>query len=77
MIHRRQVGIVWGEPMELSNAPYGESGTYIGIRSGRLAVLCANNTAFGIQRLRWQDGSAVSPGELVRELGLDVGRTFV
>lgn len=77
MIRRRRVGIVWGEPIELANAPFGEGGTYVGIRSGRLAVLCANQTAFGIQRLRWEDGAPVSPRELVQELGLDVGRTFV
>jgi len=48
----RPVKIVWGVPMTWENAPIGVTGTVLGLRQGRIAVLCGNNTIFGIDELQ-------------------------
>ena len=47
----RPVEILSGMPMTWVEAPYGSSGTYLGMRQGKLAVLCGESTIFGIGRL--------------------------
>ena len=48
----RPVKLVWGVPMTWENAPIGVTGTVLGLRQGRIAVLCGNNTIFGIDELQ-------------------------
>lgn len=48
----RPVKIVWGVPMTWENAPIGGTGTCLGLRQGRIAILCGNNTIFGIDELQ-------------------------
>ena len=48
----RPVKIVWGVPMTWESAPIGVTGTVLGLRQGRIAVLCGNNTIFGIDELQ-------------------------
>jgi methionyl-tRNA formyltransferase len=48
----RPVTLVWGVPMTWESAPIGVTGTVLGLRQGRIAVLCGNNTIFGIDELQ-------------------------
>lgn len=48
----RPVKLVWGVPMTWENAPIGVTGTVLGLRQGRIAVLCGNNTIFGLDELQ-------------------------
>jgi methionyl-tRNA formyltransferase len=75
-VRRRPVEILWGSPMEWVNAPFGSVGTYLGLRLGRVAVLCGENSVFGIDRIRLQDGEPMRASDLAYEIGLDVGHTF-
>ncbi len=75
-IRYRPVEIVSGMPMEWVEAPYGSSGTYLGMRSGKLAVLCGESTIFGIGRLRWPDGEIQAASEFAFAEKLGVGDRF-
>lgn len=69
--------IVQGRALKLVEAPYGESGTFLGIRAGCLAVLCGRQSAFGIEEVRREDGSSYSAHDAASSLGLSVGDLFV
>ena len=73
----KSIDIASGRALKLVESPYGESGTFLGIRAGCIAVLCARQTAFGIEEVRKEDGSSLSASEAVAELGLSVGDLFV
>ncbi len=73
----KSIEIASGRALKLVESPYGESGTFLGIRAGCLAVLCARQTAFGIEEVRKEDGSSLSASEAADELGLSVGDLFV
>ena len=73
----KSIEIGAGRALKLVESPYGESGTFLGIRAGCLAVLCARQTAFGIEEVRREDGSSLSASEAAEELGLSVGDLFV
>lgn len=75
-VRRRPIEILWGRPMEWVDAPFGSVGTFLGLRLGKVAVLCGDNSVFGIDRVRLEDGEALSASELVYRIGLDVGNTF-
>lgn len=75
-IRRRSIEILWGRPMAWVDAPFGSVGTFLGLRLGKVAVLCGENSVFGIDRVRLEDGEAMSASELVYRIGLDVGHTF-
>ncbi|MEM7051478.1 MAG: methionyl-tRNA formyltransferase [Acidobacteriota bacterium] len=67
----RPLKIVWGVPMTWEEAPFGVSGTYLGLRQGRLAILCGNGTIFGIEDVQRPGkkeirGSDFCNGERVR-----------
>ena len=72
----RPVEIISGMPMTWVEAPYGSSGTYLGMRSGKLAVLCGESTIFGISRLRWPDGGVQAAGDFAFAEKPDVGDRF-
>ncbi len=74
--HYRPIEILSGMPMEWVEAPYGSSGTYLGMRQGKLAVLCGEGTIFGIGRLRWPDGEIQGAGEFAFAEKLSVGDRF-
>lgn len=69
--------IVSGRALKLVESPYGESGTFLGIRAGCLAVLCARQGAFGIEEVRLEDGTTLNATDAVDHLGLSVGDLFV
>ncbi len=75
-IRYRPVEIVSGMPMTWVEAPYGSSGTYLGMRGGKLAVLCGESTIFGIGRLRWPGGENQSAADFAYAEKLGVGDRF-
>ncbi len=75
-IRYRPIEILSGMPMEWVEAPYGSSGTYLGMRQGKLAVLCGQSTIFGISRLRWPDGEVQGAGDFAFTEKLEVGDRF-
>ncbi|MDX1503814.1 MAG: methionyl-tRNA formyltransferase [Thermoanaerobaculia bacterium] len=78
MVQRQTVRILGGEPMNWVNAPMGEAGSYIGVRAGRLAVLCAEGTVFGIEHLHLPDESdPVSATDFAKAASLQPGSLFV
>ena len=72
----RPIEIVSGMPMAWVEAPFGSSGTYLGMRQGKLAVLCGESTIFGISRIRLPDGETVGAGEFAFKEKLQVGDRF-
>lgn len=68
--------IISGRVLKLVEAPYGESGTYLGIRAGCLAVLCGRQSAFGIEEVQ-RNGETFSASEAADSLGISVGDLFV
>lgn len=73
----RPLVILAGKSLEWVEAPYGTTGTYIGLRGGRLAVLCGDSTVFGIERLRRPDGEVTSASTFARDEELRVGDRFI
>lgn len=73
----RPVEIVSGMPMQWVQAPFGESGTFLGMRQGKLAVLCGNSTVFGIVRLRRPGQEVQGASDFARAEALSVGDHFV
>ncbi len=72
----RPVEILSGMPMEWVEAPYGASGTYLGMRQGKLAVLCGDRTIFGISRLRRPGADPQGAADFAYAEQLDVGDRF-
>lgn len=77
LIKRQRVRIVAGAPANYLDATPGESGSFIGLRSGQMAVLCGEGTIFGIRRAQLESGETVSASRLVRETGLRAGDVIV
>lgn len=72
----RPVKIVWGVPVDWEEAPVGSVGTYVGMRQGRLAVLCGGGTLFGLERLQRPGKAAVSAADFANGERLRVGERF-
>ncbi|MEE8525348.1 MAG: hypothetical protein V3T72_15535, partial [Thermoanaerobaculia bacterium] len=72
----RPIEILSGMPMEWVQAPYGVTGTYLGTRQGKLAVLCGNSTVFGIGRLRWPGEDAWGASDFAFKEKVEVGDRF-
>ena len=77
LIRRERVKILSGRPLEWVKPPYGDDGAFLGVRSGRLAVLCGDSTAFGIERIELEDGESMSPSDAARHFDLRVGDRIV
>ncbi len=73
----RPVEILAGKHLGWVEAPYGTTGTYIGLRGGRLAVLCGESTIFGIERLRRPGQEVSSASDFARAEELQVGDRFI
>ncbi len=74
---RRPVEIVSGLPMEWVETPFGSTGTYLGMRQGKLAVLCGESSAFGVSRLRRPGGETQTASAFAIAEGLRVGDSFI
>lgn len=74
---RRPIEILNGMPMGWVQESYGVTGTYLGMRQGKLAVLAGESTVFGISRLRRPDGEVQGASEFARFEQLEIGDRFV
>lgn len=68
--------IVWAVPMTWEKGPIGETGTYLGLRQGRLAVLAGGGTILGVEELQRPGKSAVRASDFVNGERLRVGERF-
>lgn len=73
----RPIRIVSGKSLSWEKGPDGLSGTYLGMRQGRLAILCGESTIFGIDRLSRPDEDPVSASDFAYKEKLEVGERFV
>ena len=74
----RTVEIIKGGLMPWIKAPFGETGTYLGMRTSRITVLCGRQSAFGIEEVRLEGQTeCISATDAEQELGLQVGDQFV
>ena len=76
-IRLKTVEIVKGGVLPSTNAPFGETGTYLGMRGGRLAVLCGRQTMFGIEEVRLKGHGQLTASDAAEILGLKVADQFV
>lgn len=73
----RSVLILGGRPLTWEDGPYGVTGTFLGMRQGRLAVLCAGGTVFGIERLERPGEEPQTASDFIRAEQLSIGDMFV
>lgn len=73
----KEVKILHASAIEWEMAPFGTSGTYLGMRQGRLAVLCGESTILGIESLQRPGRSPVRSAEFLNGERLQVGEHFV
>jgi methionyl-tRNA formyltransferase len=72
----RPLKLVWGLPMTWEEAPFGGSGTYLGLRQGRLAVLCGGGTIFGVEEVQRAGKKPVRSSDFANGERLRVGERF-
>jgi len=68
--------LVWAVPMTWERAPMGETGTYLGLRQGRLAVLAGGSTILGVEELQRPGKGVVRASDFVNGERLRVGERF-
>jgi len=68
--------IIWGVPVEWEQAPIGVTGTFLGMRQGRIAVLCGDSTILGIEELQKPGKKPVRASDFVNGEHLRVGERF-
>lgn len=72
----RPLKVVWGVPMSWEKGPSGVSGTYLGLRQGKMAILCGGDTVFGIEELQRPGKSPQRASDFVNGERLRVGERF-
>jgi methionyl-tRNA formyltransferase len=72
----KSIKVVWAVPMTWEEAPMGASGTYLGLRQGRLAVLCGGGTILGIEELQRGGKKPVRALDFINGERLRVGERF-
>ncbi|MGH6887185.1 MAG: methionyl-tRNA formyltransferase, partial [Geminicoccales bacterium] len=75
--HGRPVKILWGTPIDWEQAPAGSAGTFLGLRQGRLAILCGDETIFGLERLQRPGKQPITAADFARGERLRIGERFV
>ncbi len=73
LIKGERVQILEGEAADYIDSPIAESGSFIGLRSGRVAVLCGDGKAFAIRRVQRANGEVAEASEWARDKRLQVG----
>jgi methionyl-tRNA formyltransferase len=68
--------VVWGVPVEWEQAPIGVTGTFLGMRQGRIAVLCGDSTILGIEELQRPGKKLVRASDFVNGEHLRIGERF-
>ncbi len=76
-IGAKRVEILGGKPMDWMKPTFGDTGTFLGIRSGRMAILCDQSTVFGIDRLRLLGGEPENAADYARRIELSIGSGLV
>ncbi len=76
LLKATKVKILWAVPMAWETAPFGRAGTVLGVRQGRLAVLCGDNTILGIDSLQRPGKRSLRATEFVNGERLRVGDRF-
>lgn len=71
------VRILQGAPANYIERPIGETGSFIGLRSGRMAILCGNGTVYAVDQVQPSRGEPMSARSLARERKLKVGDVVV
>lgn len=72
----RPIKILWGVPMDWEKAPSGATGTYLGLRQGKMAILCGSDTVFGIEELQRPGKKAQRASDFVNGERVRVGERF-
>lgn len=72
----RPLKLVWGVPMDWEQAPIGVSGTFLGMRQGRIAVLCGDGTILGVEEFQRPGKKPVRATDFVNGERLRVGERF-
>ena len=75
--NRRPVRIWSGIQLGWEKYTSGEIGTYLGMRQGKLAVLCGDDTVFGIVKLQRPGHDPEAASSFAMREGLRVGDRFV
>lgn len=73
----RPVKLIWAVPVTWEDAPEGSVGTYLGMRQGRLVVLCGSGTLLGIERLQRAGKKPVRSADFANGERLTVGDLFI
>lgn len=68
--------IIWGVPMSWEEAPFGGTGTFLGLRQGRVAVLCGGGTIFGLEEIQRPGKKTVRASDFANGERLRVGERF-
>jgi len=76
LLKASKVKVLWAVPMAWETAPFGRVGTILGVRQGRLAVLCGDSTILGIESLQRPGKRALRATEFVNGERLRVGDRF-
>jgi methionyl-tRNA formyltransferase len=72
----RPVKVLWGVPMSWEKGPSGFTGTYLGLRQGKMAILCGGDTVFGIEELQRPGKKPQRAADFVNGERLRVGERF-
>jgi methionyl-tRNA formyltransferase len=72
----RPIKILWGVPMTWEKGPSGFTGTYLGLRQGKMAILCGGDTVFGIEELQRPGKKPQRASDFVNGERLRVGERF-
>jgi len=68
--------LVWGVPMTWEDAPFGATGTFLGLRQGRLAILCGGGTIFGIEEVQRPGKKPIRSADFANGERIRVGERF-
>ncbi len=72
----RPVKVLWGVPMTWEKGPSGFTGTYLGLRQGKMAILCGGDTVFGIEELQRPGKKPLRASDFVNGERIRVGERF-
>lgn len=70
------LNLVWAVPMDWEQAPIGVTGTYLGMRQGRMAVLCGDGTILGVEELQRPGKKPVRASDFVNGERFRIGERF-
>ena len=73
LVKGERVQILEGSAADYIDSPIAESGSFIGLRSGRVAVLCGDGKVFAIRRVKRANGEVAEASAWARDKRLQVG----